>query len=98
MTKPRKQCQSYLRGDATNIKTSATERATLLDAGGLEAELRSLDGGNVAARTTADDDDVVLIGSRSESSGEVGQGVGKPEHIGGGIGKVSRENVSFSSR
>lgn len=53
-----------LGGDATNIETSTTESPALLDAGGFKAKLSSLDGGDIASRAAADDDDVILIRSR----------------------------------
>lgn len=58
------QCQvTYLRGDATNVEAGSTERAALLDAGCLEAELGGLDRRDVAPGAAANDDDVVVVGS-----------------------------------
>lgn len=53
-----------LGGDTTNIETSTAESPTLLDAGGFEAKLSGLDGGDIASGAAADDDDVILIRSR----------------------------------
>ena len=50
--------QQRLRGDAADIEAGAAERAALLDAGRLEAELRRADRGDIAAGAAADDDDV----------------------------------------
>ncbi len=46
--------QQRLGRDAADIEAGAAERAAHFDAGGLEAELRRLDGADIAARTAAD--------------------------------------------
>ena len=48
--------------DAAPEQAGAAERLLLLDDGGLEAELRGADRGDVAAGARADDDDVVFLG------------------------------------
>lgn len=53
--------EERLRGDATNVEASAAERGALLNAGGLETELASLDGGNVAAGARANHHDILLL-------------------------------------
>src|SRR5438045_7962448 len=58
--------------DATNVETSATEFRILLDDRGLESELDGADGGNIAARTGTDDDDVELV--HGNEKGLVGGG------------------------
>jgi hypothetical protein len=47
-----------LGGNAADIEAGAAERAALFHAGDLEAQLRRADRARVAARPTADDDDV----------------------------------------
>lgn len=59
--------QTNLRGDASDVKARATKGPTLLDARGLETKLGGLDGGHITTRSTSDDNDVVLIRSRSEA-------------------------------
>jgi hypothetical protein len=53
--------QQRLRGNAADIEAGAAGRAAPVDAGGLEAELRRADRGDIAAGTAADDDDVVGV-------------------------------------
>ena len=60
--------QERLGRDASNVEAGATEGAALLDASGLETELSRLDGSDVAAGATSDDDVVVFVRSRGESS------------------------------
>lgn len=59
----------YLGGDASDVEARAAEGSSLLDAGGLEAQLCGLDGRHVASGPAADDDHVVLFGSGGEGSG-----------------------------
>ena len=66
----RKKKKANLGGDATDVEAGATEGTTLLNTSGLETQLSGFDGGHVATGATADDDDVVFLRSRSESSGE----------------------------
>ena len=47
--------------DAPHVEAGPSEGAAPLDAGHLEAELGALDGGDVAARPAADDDDILLL-------------------------------------
>ena len=61
MMRAGKQC---LGGDATHIEARATESATHFDTGGFQAQLAGLDGSDVSAGPTADDDDVVLLQGR----------------------------------
>ena len=56
--------QQRLGRDASHVEAGTSEGAAPLDAGHLEAELGALDGGDVSARTAADDDDVLLIRGR----------------------------------
>jgi hypothetical protein len=58
----------YLGGDATDVEARAAEGATLLNTSGFEAELSGFDSRHVTPGPTADDDDVVFVRSRSESS------------------------------
>lgn len=58
-----------LRGDASHVEAGTAESAALLDASGLEAKLCRLDGGDVAAGSAADDDNVVVVRSRSRREG-----------------------------
>ena len=66
----KKKKKANLGGDATDVEAGATESTTLLNTSGLETQLSGFDGGHVATGATADDDDVVFLRSRSESSGE----------------------------
>jgi hypothetical protein len=60
--------------DTTDVEARAAESTTLLDTSGLQPQLSRLDGGDIAARPAADDDDVVLFtGSRRETPREGGQ-------------------------
>ena len=87
--------QQGLRRDAADIGASATwRRATrsvlpLVDAGHRETQLRRADRRDIAARTTADDDDVELFGAHdfpklfsklalSAANGPVAQACGRP--------------------
>ena len=47
--------------DAAHVEAGAAEFLILFDDGGLESELGGADGGDIAARTGADDDDVEFI-------------------------------------
>lgn len=69
-----------LRRDAADVEAGTTEGTALLDTGGLEAELRRLNSGDVTAGTAADNDDVVVIGPGGES----------PARVFGKAGKVIR--------
>lgn len=60
--------QHGLGRDATDVEAGTSESATLLDTGGLETELSGLDGGDVATRTTADDDDIVWVSTSGEAT------------------------------
>jgi hypothetical protein len=60
--------QQRLRRDASNIETGTTKSATLFDASSFETKLSGFNGGDVTARTTTDDNDVVFIRSGSETS------------------------------
>ena len=51
--------QQGLRRDAADIETGAAQAAALLDAGDLHAELRRLDGTDIAARPAADHHEIV---------------------------------------
>lgn len=55
--------------DTADVQTSATKSTSLLNTGGLETELSSLDSSNIPTRSTADDDYVVWFRSRSETTG-----------------------------
>lgn len=57
--------QKSLGRNAADVEASTSEGASLLDANGLETLLSSLNGGDVAAGTTADDGDVVLCASET---------------------------------
>lgn len=59
--------QESLRGDATDIEARSTKRGTLLDAGGLETQLTSLDGRNVTARTRTNYHNILLLYEKSEA-------------------------------
>ena len=50
-----------LAGDAADVEAGAAERGALLDAGDLLAELGGADGGDVAAGTGPDDDQIVAL-------------------------------------
>src|SRR5204863_4474869 len=50
--------EQRLARDAAHVQADATQDRVLLDARGLEAELRGTDRGRVAARARADDDQV----------------------------------------
>lgn len=50
--------EKSLRGDATHVQASTAQRAALLNASRLQSQLSGLDGGNVTAWTTADDDNI----------------------------------------
>lgn len=64
---------NYLGRDATDVETRAAESTTLLDTRRLQPQLGRLDGGDVAAWPTSDDDDVVVVtGSRREAPREGG--------------------------
>jgi hypothetical protein len=52
--------QQRLRGNAADIEAGPAKRTALLDAGGLETELRCADGAHIAAGSAADDDEVEL--------------------------------------
>ena len=60
--------QQRLARDAADVGAGAARRRAalgvlpLVDAGGVEAELRGADGGDVAAGAAADDDDVEVLG------------------------------------
>lgn len=54
----------YLGRDATDVEACTTESTALLDASGLETQLSGLYGRHVAAGTTADHDDIVIVRSR----------------------------------
>lgn len=83
-----KQC---LGRNTADVEAGPAEGAALLDAGGLEPELGRLDGRHVAAGATADDDDVVVVGSPGgEAPGEGGQGAGVSERRRGGAGEQVR--------
>ena len=47
--------------DAADVEAGAAEFFIFFDDGGLESELGGADGGDIAARTGADDDDVEFI-------------------------------------
>ena len=64
--------QERFRRDAPNVQAGATESIALLDANGLEAELRSLDGSNVAAGTTTDDGQIGVVGGQSSAQSRKG--------------------------
>jgi hypothetical protein len=49
-----------LRRDATDVEAGATERIVLLHQGHLESELAGLDGGDIAAGTGTDYDEIEL--------------------------------------
>ena len=58
------QYKIYLGRDTTDVEASPAEGTTFLDTGGLEPKLSRLDGGDVAAGTTSDHHDVVVLRSR----------------------------------
>src|SRR5690606_18797284 len=65
-------------GNATNIEANAAEEL-LLDAGGLVAELRRLDGSDIPARTRPHDNDVEALVSQSTPRGSGFQCVRRPK-------------------
>lgn len=54
--------------DTADVQTSATKSTSLLNTGSLEAKLSSLDSSNIPTRSTTDDDYVVRLRSRSETT------------------------------
>ena len=50
-----------LRRDTTNVQASATQRTTLFDTCDLKAQLGSLDGSDVSARASANNDKIEFI-------------------------------------
>ena len=59
--------QKRLGGDAPHVQARAAQRASPLDAGDFQPELRALDGGDVPAGAAADHDDVLpLAGVKEE--------------------------------
>ena len=54
--------------DASDVEAGTAESATLLNARGLEAELGSLDGSYIATGTTANDDNIVWVGTSGEAT------------------------------
>lgn len=60
--------QHGLGRDASDVEAGTSKRATLLDTGGLETELSSLDGGDITTGTTADDDDIVWVSTSGETT------------------------------
>ena len=53
--------QKCLGRDAADVETGAAERPAHLHAGGLKAQLGGTDGGDIAARTGADDDEIETL-------------------------------------
>ena len=53
--------EERLARDAADVETGAAEFLVFFDDGGLESELGGADGGDIAARAGADDDDVEFI-------------------------------------
>ncbi len=76
--------QQRLGGNAAQIEASPAQRLARLGAGDLEAQLRGADGGDIAAGSGADDEEVVVrfsqVGLRfawaSTSSAGAGLGIG----------------------
>jgi hypothetical protein len=52
--------QENFGGDAADVQASAAEKGIFFDDGNFQAPLRSADGGDVSARSTADDHDIVF--------------------------------------
>lgn len=77
--------QHGLGRDASDVEAGTSESATLLNTGGLETELGSLDGSDVATGATADDDDIVWVSASGETTaldtGEGGNDAGKSRSL-----------------
>ena len=58
--------------DAAPVQAGAAERGRALDHGGLQAELRGTNGGDVTAGARANHDDVVFVGHRFSGSRSAG--------------------------
>jgi len=61
---------SYLGRDAAHVEARPAERAAPFDASDLHAQLPSLNGGHVASRAAADDEEVLGSGKRAVSARE----------------------------
>jgi len=68
--------------DTSNVEAGSSERSSTFDTDGLESELSSLDGGNIASGSTSDNGDIVF-GGRGEASGKalIGLDFSESEHL-----------------
>src|SRR5262249_29379602 len=64
--------QQRLRRDAADIETGAAMSSALLHHGDLHAELSRTNGGDIAARTCADDDEVVSHANADSTTARAG--------------------------
>lgn len=69
--------------NATHIQAGATESATVLNTRSTQAELRSLDRRDIAARTATDDDHVIRVGAGGKATRTTADNAGERERANG---------------